>query len=381
MNKGVHFVDSAPLSGLQIKDSGNAHAEVLCARTGCQTYHASELGLMGDSLITVYRPEKAVMDKVKSWPTYAGKPVTIGHPTEMVTPDNWKDHAVGDIGDEIARDGEFIRVPFRLLDSAAIKAVQDGTREISMGYTTPIEMVDGVAPDGTPYQAVQTGPIVINHLALVDRARGGDKLRIGDSASKWGATPLATADMEGNNMTLQVVVLGDEAANVAVADAPKVEKFKADMAQRIADMEASHAKAIEAKDAELAKAQAAKDSAEEKIMTDAALDARVEERTALLDSVKSLGVDVETKGLSDAAIRKAVVVAKYGDSMKDKVEAYIDSRFDTLVEDAKAKDEADPFVDGLSKSIPHTDSDDNGQSNYESNMRDAWKTPATQGAA
>ena len=54
--------------------------------------------------------------------------------------------------------------------------------------------------------------------------------------------------------------------------------------------------------------------------------------------------DVKTEGLSDAAIRKAVVVAKLGDAVAGKSEAYIDARFDILSEDAA---NADPFADAM----------------------------------
>jgi hypothetical protein len=48
--------------------------------------------------------------------------------------------------------------------------------------------------------------------------------------------------------------------------------------------------------------------------------------------------DIKTEGLSDAAIRKAAVTAALGDAaVAGKAEAYIDARFDILVEDAAKK--------------------------------------------
>lgn len=145
-----------------------------------QPYHASELGVPASfGIVNVYRPEAVVFDKA-SLATCAGKPVTLDHPPEPVTAANRKRYAVGDIGTEIARDGEFVRVPIKLMDAAVIRAIQDGAREISMGYTTENRVEDGEAPDGTRYQAVGLGPIRINHLAIVCKARGGSSLRIGD---------------------------------------------------------------------------------------------------------------------------------------------------------------------------------------------------------
>ena len=64
------------------------------------------------------------------------------------------------------------------------------------------------------------------------------------------------------------------------------------------------------------------------------MDAAVAKRADLLGKAKAIAPQVKLDGLSDAAIRKAVVVSKLGDAMADKPEAYIDARFDILAEDA-----------------------------------------------
>lgn len=187
----MEFCDFAQLAGTRRTADGYLIAEVRAARTGIQQYQARELGREG-GIVNVYRPENVVFDRA-SLATYAGKPVTLGHPPENVSAQNWKRYAVGDIGTDIARDGEFVRVPLKLMDADAIAAVLGGTREISMGYTTDIRWENGVASDGTPYQAVLTGPLRINHLALVSKARGGAALRFGDAA-----VPIST--FGGSNM-------------------------------------------------------------------------------------------------------------------------------------------------------------------------------------
>ncbi|RVI17143.1 hypothetical protein CN207_37040, partial [Sinorhizobium meliloti] len=73
------------------------------------------------------------------------------------------------------------------------------------------------------------------------------------------------------------------------------------------------------------------------------LDKRVQARADLITKAHAIAKDVKTEGLSDAAIRTAVVVAKLGDAaVANKSDAYIDARFDMLVEDA-SKNGADPF--------------------------------------
>ena len=338
----LKFEDAATPVGMRLTADGYLVGEVRCARTGIQQYHASDIGLEGDRLVNVYRPESTVFDRA-SLATFAGKPVTLLHPPEAVTSDTWRQYAVGDIGEDIARDGDFVRVPIKLMDAAAIKAVQDGTREISMGYTCAIKFGDGVAPDGTPFEATQTGPLRINHLAVVPHARGGSALRIGDGADRWGATPVSTVpcrDHQGESPVtdkLQKVVVDgisiettDQGAQVIA----KLQKQLDDAQAADARKDAAHVKALADKDAEIAKKDAEVDALKGKVLDGAALDAAVAARGDLIAKAKAIAPEVKTDGLPDAAIRKAVVLAKLGDAMKDKADAYIDARFDILAEGA-----------------------------------------------
>lgn len=172
-----NFLDTGTSVTFRDTEGGYLVGEVLCARTGIQVYDRRELGLEGSGPINVYRPPEVVFSR-DSLKTFVGKPVTMGHPREPVTSQNWKDLAIGQIGEEVVRDGEAVRVSIALMDAASIRDVRSGIQEVSMGYSTPIELRDGVAPDGTPYQAVQTGPVNINHLAIVPKARGGESLSI-----------------------------------------------------------------------------------------------------------------------------------------------------------------------------------------------------------
>lgn len=80
-------------------------------------------------------------------------------------------------------------------------------------------------------------------------------------------------------------------------------------------------------------------------MSDTDLDVRVQARAELVGKAVSIAKDVETTGLSDADIRKAVVAAKLGDAaIKDKSDAYVEARFDVLAEDAA---KGDPVLEAL----------------------------------
>lgn len=337
----IQFTDKAFLDGEPRKTADGymvAHARV--ARTGVQVYLRKELGLDGDGTINVYRPESEVF-KRDSLATYAHKPVTINHPPQNVTAETWKDYSVGGIDGEITRDGEFVRVPLSVMDQAAQTASATTHKQISMGYTAQIVMQDGVAPDGTPYEAEQRD-IRINHLAFVPVARGGDKLRIGDSAQQWGAAPLDhQPTQKGKSMTDKLTKVVIDGLTIETTDqgAEAVKKLQsqiADAAKAQAAADAAHAATVAAKDAELAKKDAEIDTLKKEVVTADALDKLVADRAELVAVAQSIAPDVKVDGLSDAAIRKAVVAAKIGDeAIAGKADAYIDARFDILVEGVK----------------------------------------------
>lgn len=323
------FSDTATVGSVRKTADGYLVGTVKCARVGLQMYQRGELKLDGDPLapIMVYRPEEAVFAE-DSLRTYAGKPITVGHPKEPVGSENWKDLAVGTVGSKIVRDGESVVVDFSIMDAAAIRAIEDGTRQVSMGYRTPMELRDGFTPDGRAYQAVQTGPIVINHLAVVDVARGGKELRIGDS---WGVAPT----QEGEKvMTTKTVVLGDSAVTVAVADAAAIEAFKTSMTKRVTDAEAK----LEETEEELGKLKATNKQLEDAAMTPEKLSKLIADRVALEGQVKALDGSIVSDSVSDADLRKAAVIAKLGDeAVKDASDAEVTGMFKALV---AAKDSA-----------------------------------------
>lgn len=367
------FEDRAAPVGMRLTADGYLVGEVRCARTGIQQYHASEIGMTGDGVVNVYRPEETVFAR-DSLATFAGKPVTLMHPPVAVTAENWREYSVGDVGEDIARDGEFVRVPIKLMDAAVIQAVQNGTREISMGYTCGLKLADGTAPDGTPYQAIQTGPLRINHLAIVPKARGGAELRVGDGADKWGAAPVLTVptrDQQGERpmtVTLQKVVVDGLTIETTDQGAQAISKLQgalSDSTKALSDANAAHDQAIADKDTEIAKKDAEIDGLKAKVLDGAALDAAVAARGDLIAKAKAIAPDVKTDGLSDAAIRKAVVVAKLGDAVKDKADAYIDARFDILAEDA---DGAGQVTDAITNRKPVQDTREKAQSSYVDRM-------------
>lgn len=349
----MKFVDAAPLAGTRRTGDGYLVAEVKTARTGIQDYAGHEVGKPDMPVVKVYRPADQVFSK-DSLASYAHKPVTNDHPDEAVSAENWKDLAVGQIGDEVARDGEFIRIPLIVMDGEAIKAVEAGKRELSAGYTCDLAFESGVTPDGQPYDAIQKD-IRINHVAIVQRGRAGSEARIGDDAHSWGVSPVPANDgLKGRSMTTRTITVDGLPVELADKDAQivqrTIDKLTADNAALADKLSAAEKKAKEDEEEaekKLAKKDAELDDLRGKVLDGAALDAAVQARGDLIAKAKAIAPEVKTDGLSDAAIRKAVVVAKLGDAVKDKTEAYIDARFDILSEDAAGTENLRSAISGI----------------------------------
>ncbi len=395
----MKLTDSVSLGDARVTDDGYLEANARTARTGIQKYLGSEVGRDDLPVVNVYRDQAEVFS-LRSLETFSKLPVTLGHPQVMVDASNWREHAVGISGDDVLRDGEYLKIGLKITDAAAVAAIKGGMRELSVGYTTHLDWVEGVAPDGTPYQARQT-QIRANHIAIVAAGRAGSEVRIGDGAVNWGASPLADAHpaiteerptmadtrkvvMDG--LTIETTEQGAQAIEKLQGKltdaATAAAKADADHVRALAEKDTAHAKEIAAKDAEITakdKEIATKDAEIEdlksKALDAAALDRRVAERADLLAKAKLIAPQVKLDGFDDAAVRKAVVLAALGDAaLADKSAAYIDARFDILVEE---REKADPVRAALKArdektrdegAVPNT-----AYGRMVSNLTDAWK--------
>lgn len=337
----MQFTDASVVAGTRRREDGALVADVRIARTGVQAYLGSEVGKPEMPIVRVYRPRSEVFAK-DTLASAAHRPVTNDHPPDLVDSTNWKQFAVGQTADEVAGEGIYIRVPLMVSDEAAIKDIEAGKREVSAGYTCELEWTAGKTTDGEPYDAIQKN-IRLNHVAIVARGRAGSQVRIGDGAAAWGASPQPST--KEPTMTLKTVTVDGIPIEVTDQGATVISTLQqrlSDSAANISKLTTDHAAAIAAKDKDLAKKDAEIDDLKGKVLSDADLDKRVQARADLVSVASKIAKDVKTAGLSDAAIKKAVVVAKLGDAaITGKSEAYVEARFDMLAEDA-AKHE-DPF--------------------------------------
>lgn len=352
----INFIDSIALATQPAKTSdGYLVATARVARSGIQVYDGAELGRPDLDKVRVYRPESEVFND-EAMKSFAYRPMTNNHPSEPVNATNWRDLSIGQTGGEVARDGEYIRVPMVLMDGEAIKDYEAGKRELSMGYSAEITFVDGVTETGEKYDAVQSN-IRNNHLALVDKARAGDKARIGDS----GDLNKTAGDNQGGMTMPKKIVFDGITIEVSEQAAEAIAKLSADLAAAQAEMEQAAedaAKQAEAKDAELAVKDAEIQKLKDSVMTPEKLDAEIKQRVELIGQAKQL-VDADYSGKTVEQIRKAAVVALIGDSVADKSDAYIHARFDALL-DSKVE-------------VVVKDGKPAEKSSYEKRLANAWQ--------
>lgn len=154
------------------------------ARTGTLIYDESEIPVEGGpgGLVTIERNADEVF-RAETMASFEGKPVTLSHPDEFVTPANWRQLSVGIVqnvrrGTDVEQD--LMLADLLITDAEAIELVRrdnepnnERLRQVSCGYDADYEQL-------APGRGRQT-TIVGNHVALVERGRCGPRCAIGDS--------------------------------------------------------------------------------------------------------------------------------------------------------------------------------------------------------
>jgi hypothetical protein len=323
------------------------------ARSGVYDYLGAEVDPEGakfkaTDIVKVYRPETEVFDKA-SIGSFFAKPITDNHPSQAVTKDNWRQHARGAVMGAL-RDGEHLAFDLALMDAAAIDAVDSGKRELSNGYSCDLSIEDGTAPDGTAYQAVQRN-IRGNHIAIVDRGRAGPECRIRDAAICDSLPTLSQLFQDSGERTVKKLIIDGLQVDLSDAAATEVAITKlqgqlADSNKALTDATTAHDKALAAKDAEI-------DDLKGKVVDQATIDARADEKAEVVAKAKAIVGDKlgETAGKTPADIRRTVVQIRCGDAaVTDKSDDYVAARFDALKDGAS--DSRTP--NALDTAIKHT---------------------------
>lgn len=158
------------LDGKRRTPQGGLRVDSNLTRTGIFIYHYDANDGQGHREIREYRPASEVF-KADSLETLKYAPVTIDHP-EMIRTDNYKEHAVGVVAENVRAREQFIAADLLVQDAKAVAAIEAGDLvEISCGYSVDLDHTPGTTPTGERYDAIQTN-IVYNHVAIGPRAWG-----------------------------------------------------------------------------------------------------------------------------------------------------------------------------------------------------------------
>lgn len=270
------------------------------------------------------------------------KPITNGHPPELLTPENVKKYQVGNLGDNpINGDNIHLTIDAVVQDGVAIDAINAGKRELSAGYTCDVVDESGTWL-GVPYTKRQKN-IRYNHVAIVDRTRAGEASRIkldsGDGEMvnivDLNRTAGAVDNKEDTMPDMKTVKLDgvDYQAEAQVIAALTTAKTNLDSANSLLADEKKKVSALEAERDSLKETneQLKKDQMDTK-----KLDAAVNAKLRILSFAKEAEVEVKDD-MSDIDIEKAVIMKKFPTAKLDgRDDVYIHSRFDCACEEIEA---------------------------------------------
>ena len=382
--------DVAPIDKYELTPEGYLRAWATIARTGVQQYTDAD-----GSIRREYRPEAEVASPI-SLASFAGKAITLEHPSVLLDSSNTKDYQIGFTSTEVVYDNGFVRAVMTITDKDAIERIMRGdAKEVSAGYRVNYEAIPGVTDGGENYDGIQKD-ISGNHIAVVRRGRAGPQVKLHldrlDAADPSLFTPI-----EEPSMTAKVNFDGAEfevTESVALAITKERDDAKmsyADMKKKYDGMMAEASKLKEEMDAMHKEMKGKVDAAEGRAdalteevdslkgeLSEAQktnVDSIVEERIALIDKARpSLDAAFDFTGKTAREIMETSIKAVRGDAdLSDRSDDYVTAMFDTLAESTSRGDSA--ATEELRKAVASLVSPMSAPSSYMDKLQNAWKSP------
>ncbi len=294
----------------RVKDAdGFLHVPGCIAKAGnVQEYRAAELELDGDPnrVVRLYRPRDEV---AKSTVTFARKPITNNHPPgRWVTPDNWERYTVGDSGSAVDMQGDDMVTDLCFRKKSAIADLEAGKNALSCGYKFHFDDSKKATPEGEAVDGWMTN-IQGNHIALVDRGRGGPGCVVADKE-----THMATRTVKIGKLSFELDATAADAVEAEREDKAKIASDCA-AAMKLAEDAEKRAVAAEA----TAKEQLAKITAQDaeiKQLKDNPPEAKpevveklAEERSGVVCDAAVLAPDLKPEGKTVDQIRREALTA------------------------------------------------------------------------
>jgi hypothetical protein len=384
MSKQVRRFDYSEVKGAEKTAQGYLRAPAIATRIGVFKYRKND----GTILRELRMPEE-VFNK-DSMKTLAGIPLTNDHPKELLLDSaNTKNYMIGFTGEKVEPSEKFLKTTITITDGDTIELVSTGKQQLSCGYTCELEEKSGHF-DGEEYDVIQRN-IRYNHLALVNRGRAGNEVRIkldqddamlDENSNKKEQDNHKGAEMEKINIDGREFEVSKEVKDAFESFISKQKKND------------DNEKVIEEKTKELDATKAKLDSASEQVtklnekitelekakndsISKEEISKLVKERVKLEKVAAHFGV--EKLDVSDIDLKKAVILADSKNAkLDDKSESYIDARFDAVCENVE---EITTKQDNLGKELSQKrkeETKNDSEKSREAAMqraRDSWKQP------
>jgi hypothetical protein len=346
MTVKVMRFDFSRLDGAVRTPQGFLKAPAVLTKVGVFKYKQADGTVRREARLPeeVFKPE--------SLATLSLAPLTNEHPEGAVTPDNVKQLMIGTVGENITHDNRLVNSHVIVQDSSSIEEVEKGDKvELSCGYNCEMDFTPGVF-NGEEYDCVQRN-IVYNHVCITKLGRAGPEVRLRlDSQDaiqqpketrmekitingvEYEVTPELKAALEAELAKLaSAQQTADNAMKEQEAAKAKADEAQAQVAQANTEKDQIQAKAdeLQAKcDSLNEKLKQRNDSADESKLR-SMIQTRIKLEKVAAAVLKKDSAEIEK--LSDIEIKKEVIGARSSIDLKEKSEAYIDARFDSIAED------------------------------------------------
>ena len=304
----------------KLDDNGYLRITGIAAKTGVLTYLLPD-GSLRRELV----PVETLLNN-DSIESLIGSPVTIEHPA-ILSADNSKIHSRGSVP-KVEAKGDRLQVGVVVTDGEAIAAVNTGKRQLSPGYRAELKMISGVY-NGQHYDAIQTKR-VYNHLAIVDRARGGEECKL-----NLDGFNCAVEVNQNNEVIKMATVKLTSGASVEVADASTATALQNEI-NSLGDRADSVDKMVEREkfdelqgkyDALIGEFDKLKEESAKKMDSD-----DVSEFFSIVEQAKQLDPEIEIKKDGVYLDKVELMANAIKVDSKDKSVEYIKGRFDSAVE-------------------------------------------------
>jgi len=221
-------------------------------------------------------------------------PLTIGHPKGGVTSKNYKALNMGDVRDCKHEEGDLLGATVIAKAEDAIEAItKHGKTALSAGYSFTLDLTPGTH-EGVAFDGYQRN-IRINHVALVDVARGGPNCRVLDEETQ----PSGDTHMVKKMLNSTIYEVEDALAR-------EIETLQAGIATATTKQVAADAARTEA-EGKLATATAEIEKLKKATVGDDVIELRAMERATVLKAADALGVTVDGKGKTSKALRQEIL--------------------------------------------------------------------------